>query len=111
MSINGPVLDLVEGFDFAFALDNQAQCDGLHPACGQTTSYLVPEQRRNLISHQTIEHAACLLRVYQVAVNIAWMLEGLAHCPLSNFVKRDTTDAAVFFSLLFFLFAAGAIAP
>ena len=49
------------------------------------------------------------MRVYQVAINIAWVFESFAHRALCNFIEGDTTDAAIFLSLLLFLLAAGAI--
>src|SRR5690242_19601137 len=109
MSINGPVLDLIERFNFTFALDDQPQSHGLHPACRQTASYLIPEQWRYLISHQPIKHAARLLCVYQVAIDVAGMLERFAHRPLCDFVERHPADASVFLGLLSFLFAADSV--
>ncbi len=41
-----------------------------------------------LIAHQAIEHAARLLRVDEIAVDIARMLEGFLHGALRNLVKR-----------------------
>jgi hypothetical protein len=55
MRVDGPVLFLDERLDFAFALDDQAQGDGLHAASGEAAAHLVPQQRRNLVADQTVE--------------------------------------------------------
>ena len=65
--VDGPVFFLLERLDFALAFDDQAQGDGLHASGGKTAADFVPKQRRNLIAHEAVEHAAGLLRVDQVA--------------------------------------------
>ncbi len=41
--VDGPVLNLFEGFDFALAFDDQAESDGLHTSGGKTTADFVPK--------------------------------------------------------------------
>ena len=62
---------LMEGADLALALHDHAQRHGLHAAGGETAAHFVPEQRRDLVAHQPVEHAARLLRVHQVACSPA----------------------------------------
>ncbi len=93
MGVDGPILFLDERLDVAFALDDQPQGHGLHAACGEPSAYFVPQQRRNLITNQTVEHAAGLLRVHQIAVDIAGMLERILHGALGDLVKRDPADS------------------
>ena len=42
IGVNGPVFFFLEGFDFAFAIDNQAECDRLHPSGGKAAADFVP---------------------------------------------------------------------
>ena len=47
-----------------------AQRHGLHAPGGEPAAHLVPEQRRDLVAHQAVQHAARLLRVHQVCVHL-----------------------------------------
>ena len=67
----------LERADFALALDDQAQRDGLDASGGESAADLVPEQRRNLVADQTVENAARLLRFNQVDVDGRRVLERL----------------------------------
>ena len=92
MSVDGPILFLSEGLDLAFALDDQAQSDRLHASGGEAAADLVPEQRRNLVADQPVEHAARLLRVDQVDVDVARMLERFLHRALGDLVEGHAAD-------------------
>ena len=83
MRVDGPVFFLLERLDLALAFDDQAQRDGLHASGGKAAADFVPEQRRNLVADQAIEHAAGLLRVDQVLIDIAGMLERFLHGALA----------------------------
>ena len=95
VGVDGPVFFFLERLDFAFAVDDQAESDGLHASGGKAAADFVPEQRRDLIADQAIEHAARLLRVDQVAVNVARMFERGSYCLLRNFVEGDAADAGI----------------
>ena len=43
MCVDGPVFDFLERLDFAFALDDQAQGDGLHSSSGKSAADLIPK--------------------------------------------------------------------
>src|SRR5271165_1560539 len=92
MSVDRPILFLDESLDIALALDDKAQGNRLYAAGGESAADLVPQQRRNLIAHQAVKHAAGLLRVHQIAVNIVRMLECFLYRALGNFVKGDAAD-------------------
>ena len=92
MSVDGPILFLDEDLDLALALDDQAQGDGLHPPGGETTAHFVPKQRRDLITHQPVKHAAGLLRVHQVGVDVARVLERFLHGALGDLVEGDPAN-------------------
>ena len=101
----------MERLDLAFAFDDQAQRNGLHAPGGKTAADFIPEQRRDLIAHQAVEHAASLLRVDQVLIDGARMFERCLHGALGDFVESDALNArrrpsSPFFSFLaFFLLA------
>ena len=62
--VNRPVLLRNEGADLHFALDDEPQRHRLDAPGGEAAPNFVPENRRNLVAHNAIEHAACLLRIH-----------------------------------------------
>ena len=101
MRIDRPIFFFLEGFDFAFAFDNQAQRNRLHASRRKAASHFIPQQRRDLISHESVEHAASLLRVYQVLIDGTRMFKGSLHSPLGDFVEGDALNARRRFRLAF----------
>jgi hypothetical protein len=87
MGVDSPVFLLLERADLAFPLHDQPDRDGLHASGGKAAAHLVPQERRNLEPYQPIENAAGLLRVHQVAVNVARLLERVLYRLLRNFVE------------------------
>ena len=102
MSVDCPVFLLFEGLNFALAVNNQPQRNGLHAPGRESAANFVPQQGRDLISHKAVEHAPCLLRVDKIAVDIARMLESFLHSPLGDLVESYTSDALAFFIILIF---------
>ena len=103
MRANRPVLFLDEGLDLALALHDEAQRHRLNATGGEATAHLVPQQGRHLVAHQAIEDAAGLLRIHQVAVDVAGVQEGVLNGLLGDFVEGDAADVgygAPFLSLL-----------
>ena len=89
--VDGPVFLGDEGADFLFALDDQAQRHSLHPPGGKAAAHFVPEQRRNFVAHDAIEHAAGLLRVHQIFVYFATGCSNaalMAFCVISLNITR-----------------------
>ena len=72
-----------------FALDDEAERDGLDPAGGKTGLDAAPEQRADLVAHQPVEDAAGLLGVDLLLVDIARRLHGLLDRVLGDLVKED----------------------
>jgi len=60
------------------------------------TAHFVPQQRGYLIAHQAIEHAPCLLRIHQVLVDVAGMLEGFLHGALRDLINHQTDPVWTF---------------
>ena len=92
IGVDGPVLVLDERDDFAFALHDHAQRHGLHPAGGEAPANFVPKQGRDLVAHQTIEHAARLLRVHQLLVDHAGVLKRLLNGVLGDLVEHHPVN-------------------
>ena len=72
--VDRPVLLRHEGPDLALALDDEAHGDRLHAAGREAAPHLLPEQRRQPVADQPVEHAARLLRVEEVLVEVARVL-------------------------------------
>ena len=104
IGVNRPVFFLFERLDFAFALDDEAQRNRLHAAGGETSPNLVPEQRGNLIAHEAIENAPGLLRIHEILVDVAGVLESFTDGALRDFVESDAADALGSSSFFFFFF-------
>src|SRR6267378_2776356 len=66
VGVNRPVLFFLKRLDLALTVDDQPQSNG--------------------------QHAASLLRVHQVAVNIPRLLESGLYSSLSDFIEGDATD-------------------
>ncbi len=71
LGFDGPVFDRGEGVDLAFALDDEAEGNGLDAAGGEAATDLVPEERGDLVADEAVENAAGLLGVHQVFVDVA----------------------------------------
>ena len=80
----------LESLDFALAFYDQAHRNALHTTCRQRWLDLAPQHRRELEAHQTVQHAACLLCVYEVHVQPSGVLDRLQDGRLGDFVEHDT---------------------
>lgn len=77
VGVKCPVFLRLEGLNFLFAVVNHAHSDGLHAARGEAAADLLPQKRAQLIAHDAVEHAARLLRVDQILVDGARLLDAL----------------------------------
>ena len=87
-----PVLDGHELQDLALPIGDQLQRDRLHAAGAQPTPDLVPEQRADLVAHQTIEDSPGLLCIDDMLIDSAGMLHRGANCLWRDFVEKDAKD-------------------
>jgi hypothetical protein len=87
VGVDRPVLARLEVLDLALALDHHPQRHALHAPGGQPAPDLAPEQRRDLVPNQAVEHAPRLLGIDQTLVQLARMLERRA-----NGVARDLVE-------------------
>ncbi len=90
--VERPVLHRLECTDLALALDNQAHGHGLHASRRKSAADLIPQQRRNLVAHQPVKNAARLLRVDEILIHIAGMLERFLHSLLGDLVEGDAAN-------------------
>ena len=69
--VEGPVLLGAERLALLLALDDYPQRHRLHASGADAALDLVPQQRADLVADQPIEHAARLLGVEQVVIELA----------------------------------------
>ena len=90
--VERPVLDGDEGPDLALAIDDQAHRHRLYASGRQAATDLVPQQRREAVADQTVQHAARLLGVDLLDVDAARVLERRPYGPLGDLVEGDAVD-------------------
>ena len=90
--VDGPVFLRNESADQLFALDNQPQRHRLHASRGKTPAHFVPENRRDFVAHDAIEHAPRLLRIHQIRIDLAGVIEGRTNGLGRNFVEGHAKD-------------------
>src|SRR5579859_416132 len=106
--VDRPILLRHESANQLLALHDQAQRHGLHATRGKPSPNLVPQQRRNFVAYDAVQHPARLLRVHQVGVQLPRLLERRANGLGRNFVEghpknflrvdgRNQNFVAVFF--------------
>ncbi len=79
----------VERLHFALALDDQTQRYALHSTCRERRFHLAPQHGRQSKAHQTVEHAACLLCIDKVHVQMTGCLNGVNNGWFGNLVEHD----------------------
>ncbi len=90
--LDGPVLLRLERADFPLPLDDQPKRDGLDPSGRETGLDAVPENGTGLVTHQTIENAAGLLRIHLAIVDLTRIPERLLNGLLGDLVEQDAVS-------------------
>ena len=72
-----PVLLRDERLDLALPIDDEPEGDGLDATGREPVPDLLPEERRHRVADEPIHDAASLLRVHEILVDLARVLEGL----------------------------------
>ncbi len=85
--MNRPIFLRNERADLQFALDDQPQCHRLDAARRKSAPNFVPENGGNLVAHDAIEHAARLLRIHKIGVNLPGLIERRANRLGRNFIE------------------------
>ena len=93
--VEQPVLLRLEGADLVFAVDHDARGHRLHAAGGQAGLDLAPEQRTELIAHDAVENAARLLRVDQILIDLARVLDALGDDLFRDLVERHALGLVI----------------
>ena len=75
--------------DFLFPVHDQAQRNALNAAGGELRLDFTPQDRGQLEADQTVQHAARLLRVDEVSVDVAGMLDRIQDGRLGDFMEHD----------------------
>ena len=87
-----PVGFRIERQDQAFALADQPQRHGLDASGAESAPHLAPQQRAHHVADDAVQHAPRLLRVHAVHVDLARVLERLAHGPRRDLVVLHAKD-------------------
>ena len=88
--VHVPVFIGLKVFDLLFPVIDQPHRHALHTACGQAAAHLTPQERTELVAHQTVQHAARLLGVEQILINGTGVGHALLHTLFGDLVKGDT---------------------
>ena len=88
-----PVLLGHERLNFALPVHDEAQGDRLHAARRKPRMDALAQQRRELVADEPVEHAARLLGVDEVVVDLARMLQSVCDGGGGNFVEFDAVFA------------------
>src|SRR5439155_15976813 len=84
-----PVLLRLERKDLALAVHDEPERDRLDAAGGESIPDLLPEEARHRVADEPVHDAPRLLRVHEVLVDIARVLEGLLDRGRSDLVEGD----------------------
>ncbi len=90
--VNRPVLLRDERADLLLAFDDQPQRHGLHAPGGKPAANFVPQNGRNFVAHDAIEHAARLLRIHQIGIHLPRFVEGRTNGLGRNLVEGNPKD-------------------
>ncbi len=84
-----PVLAGGEGADLPLALDDETHGNRLDPPGRQARAHLARDERAQGVPHQAVDDPACLLRIHEIAVDLARVSEGVADRRLGDLAERD----------------------
>ena len=87
ISVQRPVFLGLELLDLTVAVIHHAGGDRLDTAGGKTAAHLLPQQRAELIAHQTVQNAAGLLGIHQILVDLTGLADALLHHLLGDLVE------------------------
>ena len=93
--VQRPVFLRLEGADLIFAVNHDPCGHRLHAPGGQAGLDLAPEQRAELVAHNAVEHAARLLRIDQILIDLARVLDALGDDLLRDLVESHALGLVV----------------
>ena len=86
--VDRPVLGAHVRHALTFPGDHEARGHRLHAAGGQGRADLAPQEGRDLVAVEAVEDAAGLLRVHEVRIQVARVLQGALDRFLRDFVEH-----------------------
>ncbi len=89
LRVNAEVAFGLEGLDFAFALHDEADRNGLYAARAEASLHFFPEHGGELKADNSVQDASRLLGVHQVHVDASGLLDGLDNSAFGNLVKDN----------------------
>ncbi len=92
-NVDAPVLDGGERADLPLPIDDQAQGDRLHAAGRESGTDLLPQDRGDAVADEPIEDPPRLLRLHELEVDRAGVLERLENRVLGDLGERDPLGA------------------
>ena len=93
--VQRPVLLRHEVGDLLLPLRHQTHGHGLDAACRQAPPDLLPQQRRELVAHDAVQHTPGLLGVHQILIDVTGMLDAVRHHLLGDLVERHAPGLLV----------------
>ena len=81
--------------DLIFPVHNQTGGNGLNTAGRQAATDLLPQQRGQLVTHNSVQNTTGLLGIYQIIIDVPGGLNGLPNHFLGNFIKGNPLGLAV----------------
>ena len=87
-----PVRRRAERDPLTLAVDNEPRRDRLHPPGRQAGHDLLPQDRRDLVTVETVEDPTGLLRVDEILVEVAGLLHGALDRVLGDLVEDHPFD-------------------
>ena len=73
----------------ALALHKYPQCRRLHASGAKAVAHLLPNEARQVVANQAVQHAPRLLRIPQVLVYEARVRQSLGNSLLGDFIKNN----------------------
>ena len=89
---NVPKARLLKANALALALDNHSKRRALHPTGRQAVGNFFPDQRRERVTDQPIQHSARFLRAHQAHVDFASLLQGLLDRRFGDLMEHHALD-------------------
>ena len=94
-----PVRGRREGHALAFALHNEARCDGLDAARARAAADLAPQHGGEFVAHEAVENTAGFLRIDERHVELASLGKRLLDGFLRDFVEHHAVHGKRFLRL------------
>ena len=92
---DGPVFLRCKGLAFPFSFHDEAHCDGLYASCRETPSDFLPEERREIVADESVEHPARLLSCDARHCDLTRMRQSFPDRPFGNLMEYNTFDFRV----------------